>query len=244
MALQYQPFADVPQLDELKRDLSTNVNLPERIGSALAGAALVAVGLRARSFPGIIVALLGGGLIHRGATGHCALYDQLGVNSRKLQTESGVPGNKGIKVVHELTINRPRQEVYSFWRKLENLPQFMDHLESVTVLDQRRSLWKAKAPAGRTVEWTAEIINEREGELIAWQSLPGSEVQNAGSVWFEDTGTGSTLVKVSLEYQPPGGAVGAFVARMLGESPETQLAHDLRRFRELLEQHAGPAQIA
>jgi uncharacterized membrane protein len=129
-------------------------------------------------------------------------------------------------------------EVYHFWRQLENLPRFMDHLESVTVLDENRSHWVAKAPAGTKVEWDATIHNEIEDELLAWRSLPGADVDNAGSVHFTPRGQ-STVVRVVLSYDPPAGRVGAAVAKLLGEEPGTQVEDDLRRLKQVME--AGEA---
>ena len=233
MPLTYQPFAEIPEIEDLRHDLSRNVSDVERVASVLGGAAMFGLGLRQRSLGGIFVALLGGMLIHRGATGHCQMYEAMGVNPRQRQRDKGVPDHKGTKVVKTVTIARPRDEVYRFWRKLENLPRFMRNLESVQELDQTRSHWKAKGPMGRSVEWTAEIINEREGKMIAWQSLPGAELRNAGSVWFEDT-PGGTQVKVALEFDPPAGVIGDAVA-MLADSPEQQLTDDLEQFKNLVE---------
>ena len=127
-------------------------------------------------------------------------------------------------------------EVYRFWRNFENLPRFMDHLESVAVIDEDRSHWVAKAPAGTKVEWDAVIHNEIEDELIAWRSLPGSEVNNAGSVHFEPTADGrGTEVRVILSYDPPAGKVGAAVAKLLGEEPSQQVEEDLRRFKQVMD---------
>lgn len=234
MSLTYQPFAVSPQLGDLQKSLSINVNAPERAVSAFGGAALVLAGLSRRSLGGALLALAGVALFKRGVTGHCGVYQSLNINSRSLQ-EPGVPGNKGQKVVKSVTISRPRAEVYSFWRKLDNLPAFMSHLEKVEVLDDQRSRWTVHGPAGSSVEWEAEIINEHQDQMLAWQSLPGADVQNAGSVWFEDAPNGGTEVRVSLEYLPPAGAIGAAVAKLFGESPDVQLQEDLGRLKEQLE---------
>ncbi|HEV7869179.1 MAG TPA: SRPBCC family protein [Chthoniobacteraceae bacterium] len=235
MPLTYQPFSESPELKQVAKVLSINVSEPERTFSVYAGAVLALVGLARRSVGGLLLAALGGGLLYRGSTGHCDVYEALGINSRALNDAAGVPGNKGIKVVRTVTINRPRPEVYQFWRKLENLPAFMNHVERVETFDERRSHWKVKGPAGSSVEWDAEIINEHENELLAWQSLPGAEVQNAGSVWFEDAAGGGTRVKVALEFNPPGGAAGALVAKLFGEAPEQQMDEDLGKLKQHLE---------
>jgi uncharacterized membrane protein len=142
----------------------------------------------------------------------------------------------GVEVTQAITINRPRNEVYSFWRNFENLPRFMSHLESVEVADERRSCWKAKAPAGMTVEWEAEMLEDRPNELISWRSLPNSEVPNSGKVQFRDApGNRGTELLVELRYQPPGGKLGALVAKLFGEEPNQQVKSDLRRLKQVLE---------
>lgn len=143
---------------------------------------------------------------------------------------------RGIHVKKTITINRPLAEVYRFWRDFGNLPRFMAHLESVLVLDERRSHWKASAPVGSTVEWDAEIVEERENELIAWRSLQHADVHNWGSVHFAPApGNRGTEVHVELRYEPPGGVLGAAVAKLFGEEPGQQVAGDLRRLRQVLE---------
>ena len=235
MPLTAQPLADSPVLNRVRAELDVNVTQPERIGSVAAGAGLVLYGASQKSFGGILLALLGGALIHRGVTGHCNVYEKLGVNSRQLNDETGVPGNKGIKVNRTIIVDRSPQDVYRFWRNLENLPKFMEHVQSVREIDERRSQWVVKGPAGTEVEWTAQILTDRENSLISWESLPGAEVQNAGSVRFEPVNNGqSTEVKVSLQYLPPAGVIGATVAKLFGEAPEQQLDEDLQRFKELL----------
>jgi uncharacterized membrane protein len=135
-----------------------------------------------------------------------------------------------------VTINRSPQELYEFWRGFDRLPQFMNHLKSVTVTGRGRSHWVAKGPAGTSVEWDAEVINERPNELIAWRSLPGSDVDHAGTVRFEPAGgKRGTVVKVELHYSPPAGAIGKTIAKLFGESPEKQIQVDLHRFKQLIE---------
>jgi uncharacterized membrane protein len=135
-----------------------------------------------------------------------------------------------------VTILRPRQEVYAFWKRLENLPLFMKHLETVEDLGDRRSRWVARTPAGGRVDWEAETIEERNGELLSWRSLPGSRVYNAGTVLFENTSGGrGTSVRVHLEFVPPGGAAGRIAARLLGPITSQQVREDLRRFKNLME---------
>jgi uncharacterized membrane protein len=141
-----------------------------------------------------------------------------------------------IHVEQSVTICRPPEEVYRFWRDFENLPRFMQHLKEVEVLGGNRSRWVARGPAGSSVTWEAEIINEKENELIAWQTRDGSDVPNAGSVRFLPLDWGKrTEVKVTLNYDPPAGRLGAAVAGLFGEAPQQQLRDDLHRLRQVLE---------
>jgi len=145
-------------------------------------------------------------------------------------------GNQGIHAKGTCIVNRPLEEVYNFWRNLQNLPRFMKHLESVEDLGDGRSHWVAKGPGGMKVEWDAKIVAEVPGEVITWRSLENSDVDNAGAVRFEQAAGGrGTIVKVNLEYNPIGGVVGATVAKIFGEEPSQQLDDDLRRFKQVLE---------
>jgi uncharacterized membrane protein len=165
------------------------------------------------------------------------LLDALTAQQLQAEAGEGTAGKPraGVQVTRAITINRPRDEVYGFWRGLENLPRFMEHLESVRVLGPARSHWTARAPAGTTVEWDADIVEDRPNELIAWRSLPDADVMNAGSVRFLDAPGGGTEVRVELRYEPPGGKLAATMAKLFGEEPSLQLAGDLRRLKQVLE---------
>lgn len=140
------------------------------------------------------------------------------------------------RVNKSIVINSSPEELYQYWRDFENLPRFMHHLESVTVTGEGRSHWVATAPAGTTVEWDAEITEDRPNELIAWQSLEGADVYNRGSVRFERApGDRGAIVRVEIDYDPPGGKLGAAVAKLFGEDPEQQVNSDLRRFKQVIE---------
>ncbi|MBA3317861.1 MAG: SRPBCC family protein [Gemmatimonadales bacterium] len=219
-----------------------NVGRRERWISAIAAAAVAAYGLRRRRGRGVLLPIAGA-LIGRAVSGRCAVNRMMGRNSALDDVPSSpvtsVGRGEGVRVDERIVINRARGEVYRFWRNLENLPRFMDHLEAVTVLDERRSHWTAKGPAGSRVEWEAEIHNEIPNDLIAWRSLPGSDIANAGSVHFAPTENGDTEVRVVLRYDPPAGKVGAAVARLFSEDPASQVADDLRRLKQVLE--AGEA---
>lgn len=225
------------------QDAGVNVGEVERWASAIGGGALAVYGVTrlvsGRSLGGAVLALVGGALVYRGTTGHCNVYQAAGINTAGTGTDNpvvSVPADRGIRVEKSITINKSPEELYRFWRRFENLPRFMNHLESVTTTGEGRSHWIAKAPAGTTVEWDAEVYNEKENELIAWRSLDGADVDNAGSVRFEPaTGGRGTTVRVTLRYDPPGGAIGSLVARLFGENPEQQIEEDLRRFKQVME---------
>jgi uncharacterized membrane protein len=139
-------------------------------------------------------------------------------------------------VAKAITIKKSREEVYAFWRNFENLPQFMYHLDSVQVRESGRSHWVAKAPAGTTVEWDAEVTEDVPNERIAWRSLPGADVANWGSVEFRrGAGDRGTEVHVQIHYDPPAGTLGKVVAKLFGEEPEQQVGDDLRRLKQVLE---------
>ena len=177
------------------------------------------------------------------------MYHALGVSTGSSEavldrnTRSNVTGRaatvnarKAIKVERSATITKLRAELYAFWRNFENLPQFMEHLADVRVHSPTRSHWVAKAPAGMTVEWDAELVNDVPNEVIAWKSVGDADVANAGAVNFTDAPDGtSTIVKVTVDYEPPGGRVGNLIARLFGEDPDRQVREDLRKFKQLME---------
>jgi uncharacterized membrane protein len=216
----------------------SNVGGAERWVSIAAGGALAILGLLRRSPAGVAAAVAGGVLLYRGATGRCPVYGTLGVSTASEDTgeERYITGVRDVVVERVCTINRDADELYAYWRELENLPRFMHHLQSVTVLDDGRSRWVARAPVGETVEWIAEITDDVENELIAWRSLPNVDVQNEGEVEFAPAPGGrGTEVRVTITYRPPWGIVGSMFAKLFGEEPSQQIEEDLRRFKQLME---------
>lgn len=215
-----------------------NVGTAERWLSGVAAATLAAYGIRqGRWAKRGLVLPLAGALLGRALTGRCPVNRALGRNSAddRVSPVASLGRGEGIRVEQAVRVARPAEELYRFWRNLENLPRFMDHLESVRVLDERHSHWVARGLAGMRVEWDAEIHNEVPRQLLAWRSLPGSEVDHAGSVHFEPDAGDFTLVRVILRYDLPAGKVGAVVARLFGEDADTQVADDLRRFKQVME---------
>jgi uncharacterized membrane protein len=218
-----------------------NVAGVERWASAIGGAAITAYGikqLKDRSPAGAALAAAGSALMYRGATGHCPMYSAAGINTAgdRAGTREALSGPRGVIVEEVATISAPADRLYAFWRNLEQLPRFMDHLVSVNQIDERRSHWVARAPGKQTVEWDAEIINEIPGELIGWRTLEGADVVSAGSVRFKPAaGNRGTEVRVHLQYDPPAGKVGATVAWLLGHEPTQTIREDLRCFKQLME---------
>lgn len=185
----------------------------------------------------------------RGAAGHIETENQM--KSRLVEKDyyrgraraayPSLKSGEGAKIERSVTINRSPDELYSFWRRLENLPRFMSHIESISDQGDGISHWAMKTSHGRTLEWDARLIEDKPGQMLSWQSLEGADVDNAGSVWFTPaTGGRGTVVKVAMKYSPPGGKVGAIMAKLLGDSAEKQLAEDMFRLKALLETGETP----
>jgi uncharacterized membrane protein len=220
-----------------------NVSDSERAVSAAVGGLFVASGLKKRGVGGLALALIGAELVRRGATGHCMLYDALGFDggngdathrSDVRSAAATVNARKSIKVERTITIRRPSEEIYAFWRDFSNLPQVLDHLESVGDLGNGRSHWVAKGPGGMRVEWDSEIVNEIPGTLIAWKTVGQPDVSHAGSVHFTPV-SGGTQVKFVMDYEPPAGRLVAVATKVMGESPDQKIQSDLKRLKMLFE---------
>jgi uncharacterized membrane protein len=197
----------------------------ERWGSAMGGGALLVYGLRRRSLGGALLSVVGGGLVYRAALGR----------------GPGLTRVPGPRVDRCVTINRPVDEIYRFWRNFENLPRFMHHLLSVTVFDERRSHWVARGPAGRTVQWDAEVVDEAPNERIAWRAVD-ADVGHTGTVTFSRApGNRGTEVRVILHYAPPAGRLGAALAKVFGDGPSQQVECDLRTFKQVMEAGETPS---
>ncbi len=238
--------------DQFNQHSMINVPQNERTISLIGGSILTVfgaiIGLARRNPAGALVALIGGGLIYQGTTGHSPLYRLLGTN-RAVRTGTknvSVPHEQGEHVSAVVVINRPVEELYSIWKNFQNLPQIMSYLDKVQFIDDKHSRWTVKSPMGTKVSWDAEIINDVPNEVISWRSLANAQVANAGSVRFREAPyrKGSTEVRVTLEYVAPGQKLGVAVAKWLGQNPEQQLQDDLERFKSYLENDefkpAGP----
>lgn len=214
-----------------------NMTDMERLATLIGGGMLALYGLRRRDPAGFVLALLGAGAALQGATGRSPLNDALGIHRFAGARSSGNSlRGPAVRVERSIIVRRPIQEVYRFWRNLENLPRFMEHLVSVQSSGPRRYHWVARGPMATKVEWEAEVIEDAEPWLISWRSIPGSQIRNAGSVRFAIAPSSrGTEIHVNLAYKPPAGPWGALVARMLGEEPAVQVRDDLRHFKQIME---------
>jgi uncharacterized membrane protein len=224
-------------LDQDRRGArSLNMGQTERWVSLVLGGGLLALGLKQGIRDGMMLAVTGGALLYRGATGQCPLYKVAGVDTStgRPRPAVSVPHGRGVKVENSVLINKSPEELYRYWRQFENLPRFMDHLVSVKTEGDQRSHWVVKSIGNAEVSWDAEIVNDVPNELIAWRTVEESDVDHAGSVRFEGTGRG-TRVKVTLEYRPPAGKVGVGLAKLFGQEPRQMIENDLRRFKQVME---------
>lgn len=215
-----------------------NVGRGERLLSTVLGGLLAVYGLKRRGRRGYGMALVGAEMLYRGTTGHCKTYSALGISTNDEHSFGevlDVDHAKAVNVRRSIEIARPREELYAVWRDFSNLPHFMSHLERVDVLSPTKSHWVTKGPAGLSVEWDAEIVDERENEWIAWQAVEPAQVPNNGTVMFREAPSGDTEIFVTLEAQPPAGKLGELVARMFGKSPDRQVRMALEKFKEMAE---------
>jgi uncharacterized membrane protein len=222
-----------PQPNESQPSANTEASETERWASLIGGGAMVLMGLQQRSLRGVLMTLTGGGLLYQGITKQSTVQQ---AQDMAQKAQHGTLLNQTIRVEKSVTINKPAEELYSFWRNFENLPRFMKHIKSVTSYNDTRSHWIASAPLGTNVEWDADLVKDEPNQLIAWASAEGADIENSGFVRFQPaTGNRGTVVKVVLEYNIPGGAVTAAIAKLFGEEPEQQIGDELRRFKMLME---------
>lgn len=221
---------------------------PERVASVLTGSALAVYGVDRRDAGGALLALVGAALVYHGVTARHSLYSVLSFDTAGdggAQRDSESPTSRAavfrasdaVKIERSIVVKRPPAALYALWKDPLNLPRFMDWLEEVHPIDGRHARWKAKGPAGSSIEWVAEVINEVPESLIAWKSVANPDIKNAGSVHFrrqpgrDDT----TEVRLVFEWVPPGGRAGMAVARLLGSDPANRIADGLKKFKRLAE---------
>jgi uncharacterized membrane protein len=225
-----------------------NVGSGERLASVVSGAAVALYGLDRRDLQGGLLAVLGAELIRRGATGHCFVYEALNVTTASDATHHGfhrdlrigraatVRASRAVKIEHTVTVKRSAEDLYSFWRDPANVPRIVDFIESVETLGDKTARWRARGPGGVAIEWDSQIINDIPNELLAWKSVGDADIPNAGSIHFHPAPDGrGSEVRLIVEYEPPAGHIGAWLAKLMKENPDEQVQRALRRLRQLAE---------
>ncbi|WP_157446860.1 SRPBCC family protein [Cytophaga aurantiaca] len=219
----------------MERESNINVSNTERIISVLAGSYFIyrALARDPKQYGILAPAAL---LVYRGVTGHCPAYAAIG-KSRLPDTAHN------INIETSVTVNKPTDTVYAFWRRLENLPLFMTHLKSVTQLENGRSEWQAYIPGGlgTSISWEAEIVKEEPGKQLSWNSIEGSTINNAGKVIFEHAGEQATTIHVVISYQAPLGAAGEKALSLFTSTFEKMIQDDILNFKEYIETGKLPA---
>jgi uncharacterized membrane protein len=204
----------------------------QRWASLATATAAIAYGISRRSVPGLCLAAAATPLAYLGVMGEWPRV----MSEQPQDTRAALGGARGILVHEAMRIEKPLDEVFRFWRQLDNLPRVMTYLESITDLGGGRSHWIAKGPAGVKVQWDAELVNEVANKVIAWRSLPGADVITAGSVNFDSVRGGRTTeVSVRLQYAPPAGSAGSWLATIFGREPAQTIREDLRHVKQILE---------
>jgi uncharacterized membrane protein len=247
MTLLDRPTEQTVSSDQLSTDhsaqeggWSANVGQGERMVSVAAGAILIWQGLMRRTTSGFVAAGVGAAMVFRGISGRCPMYSALGMNTAEADQDSVEQevASHGVHIEEVFQVNRPAAELYQYWRNFENLPRIMTYLQSVQVLDERRSHWVAKAPliAGGKIEWDAEITHDDADREMGWRSIAGSSVDHVGRIRFTAApGDRGTEVLVTMDYVPPAGRLGHVVAKLFGKSADLEIREDLRNFKRIME---------
>ncbi len=231
-------YLDEDETNQNQTETSVNINPQQRNMSLVGGAVLLAAALARRGLPGLGLGAAGATLLYQGSTGMSPINRLLGKNQavHNKRAAISVPHQQGKHISHSITINRPAEELYRFWRDFSNLPQIMPMLESVEVASDTHSRWTVNGPAGIKAEWETEIINDEPHTVIGWRSLQNPYVDHAGAVRFKVAPVGQgTEVSIQLEYMPVGGVVSMALIQLLGKSPEYQVAVSLYRLKQLME---------
>lgn len=225
---------DLERYNSTSRPLTVNLTWPERLASIASGASLFSGSIKnifSHPVRNIVLTATGGYLVYRGITGNCPLYSYITNVISHDRTSN-------INIRTSVYVDKPRKEVYDFWRNLENLPLFMSHLKRVTQLDSKRSRWEAKLPGNiGSVSWDAEIVNEDPGKVIGWKSVEGSDIDNAGKVEFMDAADGKgTVIQAVISYLPPtGGYLKSKIAGLLSPVFEKLVRSDINNFKHYIE---------
>jgi len=211
--------------------LKVNVSTVERIAMIAAGSYFLYKAISGKN-KSILKGIAGGTMLARGISGYCPVYDAV--------EKSGKLSGNNVNIRTSLQIDKQVNEVYDFWRNLENLPKFMSHLSSVKEIDNLKSEWTAKGPAGiGSLTWKAEILMDEPGKVLSWHSLPGSTVDNAGKITFKETGYNSTELEVVISYHAPLGIAGETAAKLLSPIFQKFVKSDIENFKKYIEEGAN-----
>lgn len=216
-----------------------NVGTLERVVSGVGGGVLAAAGVRLlllrNPWAGLLMMAVGGGLANRGVSGRCAVYKALGFHHEDASFSSN-PLSREVGVYHGVTVDRPADELYSWWRDFSNLPKVMPHLRRVEVFDDTHSHWVMEGPGESEFEWDSVVTGDSPNQMISWSSTGDSPVRTRGTIWFvRATGDRGTVVRVEMRTHLPGGFIGAAVAKITGQDPVRQTWESLRMFKQLME---------
>jgi len=214
-----------------------NVGKFERIASGVLGGAIALQGLRRRGLRGLLMAVGGGYLMYRGASGQCGLYSRAGID-RSGSTDSARPevSHTAPEVQRSITVGRPAEELHEYWRDAEQLNQLLGEFATIEERSEGRLHWTVNGPLDRTMEWETEFVEDREGEVLRWETVEGTRLPSEWTVRYQDApGEQGTEVSLRVRFDPPGGAVGSALIERLGIAPKTIVAETLRRFRSLAE---------
>jgi uncharacterized membrane protein len=235
----YQPQMPLlPPPHENQNLLDTAMQEKERLFALTSGVALILVALSRRGNFSLPALLTGAALLYRGLSGQnpiASLMPALPIEGRA-NANATVPHEKGVHISRSVTVDRPVEELYAFWRDPTNFPQVMKYIKSVQIIDGERAHWTLELPVGGTLEFDSETYTNVPNEVISWRSLPGSELTNAGSVRFRKAPTGrGTEVSLTIEFIPPGGPLGQAALKLFGEAPQQYILQYLREFKQIME---------
>ena len=208
--------------------LPINLSNTERLISLVGGSLLLIDGLTRNKKVSIPEVLLSGMLLYRGSTGYCPAYDVFGKRIIKRNV-------RNINIRASVIVYKSREKVYNFWRDFSNLPFFMEHLEYVQVLDENRSKWKVRGPAGLPLSWNAYIVKDEPGKFIGWSSMPGSDIETSGKVQFLDAGKYATEVRVNISYRPTHGIISEGIAKLFNKKFKKVVEKDIKSFKNYIE---------
>lgn len=224
------------ELSEEQAPADPNVGMAERVASAVLGGILVAFGLTWRSLRGLGVAAVGGVLLARGVRGRSRLFRAFGVNTAEGDTSVSGTSTEAMVVEQSITVDGAPEELGEYWRDPELLSEIVGHFASVRQDETEAQHWRVEGPRGLSTSWECRLVEDRPEQLLRWESVEESSIPNEWSVWFKPAPAEDvTEVTLRVDFQPPGGPVGAMALERLGFVPKTIVSKALHRFKSLAE---------